>query len=285
MPARPGAHELGQNHLVDPRAVTKIVTLVADRRLPLLEWAAGRGALTRELAALGRPLEAVEIDPHAVAALRRRVGPHVAITHGDILRHAPPQHPHDLVSNLPFHLTTPALRRLLGLDHWQRAVLLTQWEVARKRAAVGGTTLLTAQWWPWFAFELAGRVPASAFAPRPTVDGGILVIDRRTRPSLPPVRRGAYQRWVAAVFAARGRGIAAMLRAADHSGSQDRRSRNDRSRVDHALRDVGVAPSRLPRDLTAEQWASLFSRLGPAPQRPAPARRRPPRGSQRSRER
>lgn len=255
MTVRPGAHELGQNHLVDPTVISRITALLSDRPWPIVEWAAGRGALTTELAALGRPVEAVELDPGSVAALRRKVGPHVAVTEGDIMRHAPPSGPHDVVSNLPFHLTTPALRRLLRQSGWRRSVLLTQWEVARKRAAVGGTTLLTAQWWPWYGFELAGRVPATAFRPRPNVDGGILVIDRRSAPLLPPRARGHYQRWVAGVFAARGRGIAAMLAAAGAP----------RPRIPSALGGLGIARHALPRELNAEQWAGLYRSLGTTP--------------------
>jgi 23S rRNA (adenine-N6)-dimethyltransferase len=74
--------------------------------------------------------------------------------------------------------------------------------VARKRAAVGGTTQLTASWWPWFEFSLAGRVPARAFRPRPSVDGGLLVMSRRDRPLLDRRRHGAYQRFVAEAFRA-----------------------------------------------------------------------------------
>jgi 23S rRNA (adenine-N6)-dimethyltransferase len=79
-------------------------------------------------------------------------------------------------------------------------VLLLQWEVARKRAAVGGTTLLTASWWPWYEFDLAGRVPAAAFRPRPSVDGGILVIRRRPVPLVLPAERACYQRLVRDAF-------------------------------------------------------------------------------------
>src|SRR5690606_36671141 len=70
------------------------------------------------------------------------------------------------------------LRRLLRRPDWRHAILLTQWEVARKRAGVGGGTLLTAQSAPWSEFTLHGRVPARAFRPAPSVDGGILSITR-----------------------------------------------------------------------------------------------------------
>jgi len=256
---RPGPHELGQNHLADRAVARRVAGLVAGRGLPIVEWAAGTGAITRHLARLGTPLEAVEIDPAARAMLRRTVGPHVAITGGDILRHAPPSHPYDLVCNIPFHLTTPVLRRLLRLPRWQRAVLLTQWEVARKRAAVGGTTLLTAQWWPWYTFRLAGRVPAAAFVPRPAVDGGILVVDRRPHPLVDS--RAAYQSWVQAAFTGPGSGITAILA----------RTGLPRRAVDRWARAERVGPHTLPRDLTAEQWVSAYALLRPTGRPRSPA--------------
>jgi 23S rRNA (adenine-N6)-dimethyltransferase len=257
---RPGPHELGQNILTDHAVARDVVGLVAGRSLPIVEWAAGTGALTRRLARLGPPVEAVELDPAALARLRRTVGPHVAITHGDILRHAPPAGRYDLVANLPFHLTTPALRRLLGLPGWQRAVLITQWEVARKRAGVGGTTLLTAQWWPWYAFTLARRVPASAFSPRPSVDAGVLVVDRREQPLVDC--RAGYQRWVRAVFTGPGAGVPAILT----------RAGLPRRAVDRWARTEGVSSRALPRDLTDRQWATAYALHGrhAAPEAPAP---------------
>ncbi|MGF1663311.1 MAG: 23S ribosomal RNA methyltransferase Erm [Kineosporiaceae bacterium] len=246
----PGPAELGQNLLVDHAVITDIVDLVRNGDDPIVEWAAGDGAVTRELAHLGRPLEAVEIDARRIAVLRRRVGPHVAITHGDILRHAPPAGPHDVVCNVPFHLTTPVLRRLLGLPHWGTAVLLTQWEVARKRAGVGGATQLTAQWWPWFDFRLARRVPAAAFSPRPAVDGGLLVVSRRSRPLVPRgADRDLYQRWVRTVFTGRGRDLPAVLAGA---GGGDRRA------TAAWCRAQGLGPRALPRDLTAGQWVAAY---------------------------
>lgn len=251
-PHRPGPHELGQNHLHDTATLRRITRLVARDATPLVEWAAGTGALTTHLARLDRPLEAVEVDPRSVSTLRRRVGAHVIITRGDILRHAPPRRPHDLVCNIPFHLTTPVLRRLLSLPHWRRSVLITQWEVARKRAAVGGTTLLTAQWWPWFSFTLDRRIPASAFRPRPSVDAGLLVIDRRRDPLLSRDHQRAYRSWVRRVFEGRGRDLGEVLV----------RSGIVRREVRRWMRGQHLRPRALPRDLSAAQWVELYVLAG-----------------------
>lgn len=247
-----GAHELGQNLLVDTQVIRRVVDLVRDADRPVVEWAAGRGALTLPLARLGRPLEAVEIDPRSTGRLSRVAPENVTVTRDDILRHAPPSHPHDLVCNVPFHLTTPVLRRLFTLTGWQRAVLITQWEVARKRAAVGGTTLLTAQWWPWLSPRLDRRIPAGAFRPRPSVDAGLLVIDRRAEPLLPVREQRGYQRFAAAVFNGRGRGLHEIL-------ARQGIARDD---VRRWAREHGVGPNALPRELDARAWVGAYRMSG-----------------------
>ena len=119
--------------------------------------------------------------------------------------------PHHVIANVPFSLTTPLLRRLLQQNHWDTAVLLLQWEVARKRAGVGGTTMLTASWWPWYEFSLGKRVPAAAFTPMPTVDGGILIIRRRAVPLVPSELLKDYQYLVRQAFTGPGHGLRVIL--------------------------------------------------------------------------
>lgn len=241
-----GRHELGQNFLIHTPTIDRIVALVADTEGAILEIGAGAGALTTGLAALGRELTAIDIDERRIASLRR-THPRVRVEHGDALRH--PLDAPVIAGNIPFHLTTPILRRLLQRPAWRDAVLLTQWEVARKRAGVGGGTLLTAQAAPWFAFTLHGRVPSHAFRPAPSVDGGILSITRREAPLVPLAQRRSYERFVGDMFAARGRGIAAVLATV---------CRSSRPAAKRRLAEAGVRVDALPRDLTPQQWADLW---------------------------
>lgn len=244
--AHGGRHELGQNFLIHRPTIQRIVDLVAATRGPILEIGAGDGALTAPLARLGRDLVAIDLDEHRVRALRRRL-PHVSVEHADAL-----QHPLDrsvVVGNVPYHVTTPILRRMLARGGWQQAILLTQWEVARKRAGVGGGTMMTAQSAPWFAFSLHGRVPARHFAPMPSVDGGVLRIDRRPTPLVDPHDRSRYERFVKAIFTGRGSGLPALLQHG--AGLTKGQARNVVARL-------GIAPDRLPRDLRPEQWAALW---------------------------
>jgi 23S rRNA (adenine-N6)-dimethyltransferase len=253
----PGPHELGQNFLTDRRTIARIVHLAGQTSGPLVEWGTGDGSVTLPLSRLGRPVEGVEIDAVRARNLRRRVGPHVCISEGDILRHAPPAGS-TVVSNVPFSLTTPVLRHLLSSPDWIRAVLLVQWEVAKKRAGVGGTTQLTTQWWPWISFTLDRRVPASAFRPRPSVDGGILVLDRREHPLLATQQQGRYQAWVRLVFSGGGSGLADILA---------RTGAMTRAQARQFCRDQGVDIRALPRDLTVQHWVAAFFGSRPSSER------------------
>ncbi|MFP5020650.1 ribosomal RNA small subunit methyltransferase A [Pseudonocardia phyllosphaerae] len=244
-----GRHEHGQNFLTDPSVPAALTAVVTGwPPSPLLELGAGDGALTVPLAGLGRPLTAVELDLHRVRRLRRRLGGTVTVRHGDLLEARLDRH-QDVVSNVPYALTTPLLRRLLAAPRWGHALLLLQWEVARKRAAVGPTSALTARWWPWFAFRLVMRVPATAFRPVPAVDGGVLEITRRPVPLVDGPPR-AYQRTVDAVFTGRGRGVVDVV---------GRRFGHRLARAWAAEHAIG--PRALPRDLDAGHWAALHARI------------------------
>ncbi len=250
-----GPHELGQNSLVDPTIVDEVHDLVAATDDPIVELAAGDGALTARLSRAQRPVTAVELDPKRARRLQRRTPEHVAVVTGDILRFRLPEQPHVLVGNLPFHITTAVLKRLLAASHWHTAVLLVQWEVARRRAGVGGASMLTACWWPWYEFTLHRRVPARSFRPEPAVDGGLLVVRRRPRPLV--TERADYQAFVKEVFTGRGRGLREIL---------NRTGRLHRGALDAWLRAEGVPGRALPKDLTAEQWAALWQQArGAAP--------------------
>jgi 23S rRNA (adenine-N6)-dimethyltransferase len=245
-----GPHELGQNWLVDRRFPAEMADVLRHAPpYPVLELGAGNGALTEALLTLGTPVTALELDPGRADRLRRKFEGRARIVEADLLtyefgRH---RHPHHVAANVPFHLTTPLLRRLLRQSHWDTAVLLLQWEVARKRAAVGGTTMLTASWWPWYEFALGARVPAASFAPVPSVDGGILVIRRRLRPLVAVEDRSAYQDLVRQAFTGPGRGFPALVRAQVPSTS-----------VREWMVRQHLGGRTLPRDLSADDWASLF---------------------------
>lgn len=183
----------GQNLLTDVRVVERLLERLDVRNNELVvDVGAGRGALTIPLARAGARVLAIERDRDMVSALQQRVehsgvADRVRIRRGD-LRDVPwPREPYRVVASPPYALTTRLLARLLddpsaGPD---RADLLLQWEVARKRAASPPTSLRSAAWAPWWRFELGERVPRQAFRPVPAGDSGWLTVVRRDPPVLP----------------------------------------------------------------------------------------------------
>jgi 23S rRNA (adenine-N6)-dimethyltransferase len=195
---------LGQNFLRPERARRLVANAGFRPGQLVVEIGAGRGALTRALAREPIDVLAVELDPDWCARLRASLreieASRVRVVAADFLRFRLPTRPFRVIGALPFARTTEICRRLFDDPSLplERADLIVQWEVARKRASEPPHTRLSASWAPWWRFALAGRVDARAFRPVPRVDAGVLVATRREPPLLPEAMAPAYARFVAA---------------------------------------------------------------------------------------
>jgi 23S rRNA (adenine-N6)-dimethyltransferase len=194
---------LGQNFLRPERADQLVDSAAFDSGDLVVEIGAGRGALTYALARRGIHVVALEKDPRWADALRhemgrRRLDGRVSVVRCDALDYRMPRRQYRVIGSLPFGATTAILRYLLD-DPGSclvRADLIVQWEVARKRAVMPPSTLLSTTWAPWWSFEVVERVPATAFRPVPSVDAAVLCVRRRDPPLLPPRMAGPYASFV-----------------------------------------------------------------------------------------
>jgi 23S rRNA (adenine-N6)-dimethyltransferase len=194
---------LGQNFLRPERADQLVESAAFIAGDLVVEIGAGRGALTYALARRGVRVVALEKDPHWADSLRHQVSRRgidadVRVVGCDALDYRWPRQPFRVIGSLPFGATTAILRHLLDdPDSWLvRADLIVQWEVARKRAVMPPSTLLSTTWAPWWSFEVVRRVPAAAFRPVPSVDAAMLRVTRRDPPLLPPRLAGPYASFV-----------------------------------------------------------------------------------------
>lgn len=191
---------LGQNFL--NAATAERLIDQADFRVGdlVVEIGAGCGAMTFALARRGVRLVAVEADPAWCRYLRNRAISYtqIRIVESDFLSMSLPSEPYRVVGSLPFGQTTEILRRLLDDPNtsMQRADLIVQWEVARKRAATPPSTLLSTIWAPWWDIRLACRIPSAQFRPIPAVDAGYLTIMRRNPPVLAPAMARSFASFV-----------------------------------------------------------------------------------------
>jgi len=132
---------LGQNFLIDPNIIRKIISLAElSSHDSVLEIGPGRGILTDALCQSAGRVTAIEIDPrlHTYLTERPTQFQNLTLVLGDAMtypiEHLPPGT--IVVSNLPYYLSTPLLFRLL--EHQQRItrlVLMLQNEVADRLVA------------------------------------------------------------------------------------------------------------------------------------------------------
>jgi len=194
---------LGQNFLRPERARELVAGLGLRAGELVVEIGAGAGALSAELVRHGVELCAVELDPDWAAALRARfraAPTPIRVVEGDFLAFPWPDRPFRVVGSLPFGATTQILRRLFDdpASALERADLVVQWAVARKRAEIPPQTLLSTAWARWWKFALGPRLPAHAFRPVPRVDAALLCATRREPALLPPALARDYAAFVRA---------------------------------------------------------------------------------------
>jgi len=242
----------GQNLLADPQAVRRLVDTARPTPDDLLyEVGAGRGRLTSALLQTGAHVVAYEVDPAMAAALPEH--PRLAVRVENFLAAAPPREPFAVVGNIPYALTSAVVDWCLDAGSLTAATLLTQLEYARKRTGdYGRWSRLTILTWPLVGWELAGRIPRTAFRPAPRVDGGILRLTRRPVPLVGPATMPAYRQFVELGFTGVGGSLQASLAR-----------RYGASRVAGAFRATRLGPDVPVGRVWPEQWLTLFRLLDP----------------------
>src|SRR5919112_2871900 len=113
---RKSRRELGQNFLKDKRVARQVVAQSGMGKDDfVVEFGAGGGMLTGQLAKEARKVMAVEYDPRWFSHLKERFShdENVRVVHEDALRMKLPSQPFRVVANVPFYITTSILHRLL----------------------------------------------------------------------------------------------------------------------------------------------------------------------------
>jgi 16S rRNA (adenine1518-N6/adenine1519-N6)-dimethyltransferase len=261
-------HNLSQNFLADVEILEGILR-EADPgpARGVLEIGPGLGFLTGGLLAAGARVTAVELDRGLVGVLRETFSAELEagvlrIVEGDALdqdlvRLVP--EPYDVVANIPYHITSPILHRLLGrAPRPERLVLMVQREVAERVAAPPGEMSYLSVFCQYHArARVAFRVPRAAFEPAPNVDSAVLVLEPYdTDDRLDPEAEDRLWRVVQAGFRERRKMLHNVL---------TRQLPIPPDRVDAALAAAGIAGDRRPQTLAVGEWLVLVEALGDIP--------------------
>ena len=186
---------LGQNFLVDPRAVSRILELVrSEGACGVVEIGCGLGALTLPLADEGARLVSLDVDPRLVEKTRPRVAARsgtAEVRLQDVLefdfRGAAAEWGTRVVvvGSIPYSITAPILKKLVAeRESIRSAILVTQREVASKVEASPGPdgTSLGVLVRAYADVALAGTISRHAFYPVPEVDSCLWKLTMRASP-------------------------------------------------------------------------------------------------------
>ena len=183
----------GQHWLKDQEVLDQIVN-AANLNIDdcVLEVGPGKGALTEKLIqSHARFIQAIEIDKDLVHVLKKRFSHQnkFSLREGDVLS-APLEAENGLiinkvVANIPYNITGPLLRRLIGglgkgpEINFESLVLLMQKEVAQRINALPGDTnfsALSVRIQLLADCQAVCDVPPKCFQPEPKVDSKVILI-------------------------------------------------------------------------------------------------------------
>jgi 16S rRNA (adenine1518-N6/adenine1519-N6)-dimethyltransferase len=258
---------LGQNFLQDPAALERIALAAEILEDDLvLEIGPGVGSLTRYLACAARKVIAVELDPDLIGPLEAvlRGWSNVQVVQGDILKLAISSlidRPGYLAAaNIPYHITSAIIRRLLESQPKPRRVVLTvQKEVAERIcAAAGDLSLLALSVQVYGKPRIVSHIPAGAFHPVPKVDSAILRIEVSPQPLVPIELLDPFFKLIKAGFGQKRKTLRNSLSTGLHMHARD---------AEALLLNAGIDPKRRAETLSIDEWQGLAQqqRLGQPP--------------------
>src|SRR5579883_62749 len=270
--------KLGQNFLVDPTAVQRIVDALGDiSQKIVIEIGPGKGVLTDKLAVRAGHLIAIELDRVLAAQLRMRYNrmPSVEIIEGDILTmdfssmlgprpgmlvdrspHALPTTAR-LIGNIPYYITSDILLRLFSFaNSFDEVILMLQKEVADRLLAEPGNSeywLLSATAQLYSNIEKLFVVPPAAFAPPPKVYSEVLRLTMKPKLAELDVPEREFINFLKLSFAQKRKTLVNNLKGS-YSGEALR----------SALKSLGLPGDIRAEAVSLDKAAALFRGLEPA---------------------
>lgn len=255
---------LSQNFLIDGNIIRKIVNYseITNDDL-ILEIGPGPGCLSEEILSKNVQLLAVEKDRIMAEALSRLNKPNgnLEIYCDDILNFPieqklkeklRPNQKAIIMGNLPYHLTTPILIKLVPLNAYiSKIVVMVQEEVARRFTAKPGnseygsiTVFLNYYSTPNYGFT----VRKTCFYPIPNVDSAVISLDLHQPPKVS--NQESFFEMTRKCFGKRRKMLRASLKEL-YPGEE----------VSKALIEIGCTPESRPEDLSLDEFIQLFEIL------------------------
>lgn len=195
-----------QNFLRSPKLVNKLIGHSTIKKTDtVLDIGAGSGIISAALASRSAQVIAYEYDSRLVKKLRDNLAyfDNVTVAETDFLSANLPSGPYKIFANIPFHLSSPILRKITEADNPPRAVyLIVQKQFAHKLIIDTDrfTGVLGAQVAPRFTTRVRYVLQRTDFQPAPAVDTVLVELRLRDEPLLPISQLSDYRAFVDKCF-------------------------------------------------------------------------------------
>jgi len=201
---------------------------------------AGSGAITAVLATRVKKVVAIEFEPRMAQKLRENMERYenVTVLEGDFLEMPLPTSEYKIFANIPFHLSSPILRKLTEAGNPPLATyLIVQKQFANKLLPNfnGFTGMLGMMIGPAFGVRIRRPLRRTDFFPHPNVDTVLLELLKRPEPFIPKKEMPAYRAFIEGCFS------------------------DPKIFVKTPQAAVGLKPGIKPSEMNLAQWVALFN--------------------------
>lgn len=230
-----------QYFLRSPRFVKELVGHSNIKKNDVVyDIGAGSGVISSVLAQRCKSVIAIEPEPRMAQKLKTNMEkhPNVTVYQGDFLTMPLPKTPYKVFANIPFHLSSPIVRRITESDNPPAATyLIVQKQFANKLLADSDhfTGQLGMMIGPWLAARIRKRLQRTDFWPHPNVDTVLLELIPRPEPLIDVRLRSAYHRFTEECFS------------------------DPRKFSKTPISKIGLPASIKPSQMKLEQWVALFT--------------------------
>lgn len=246
--------KLGQNFLVDGRTIKRMVEAADIKKDDVvLEIGPGLGALTEELLKRAKKIVAVEKDPRMVSFLKDNFSGfgNLNIIQADILKLDAFPKEYKIIGNLPFYLTSPAIRKFLEEVENKPSfmVFLIQKEVGQRICAEPPEmSILSVSVQIYADPKIVSYVKNRSFWPKPKVDSAMIKITPFAKPNLVKGKMELFFKIVKAGFSQPRKQLANNL---------SKKLGLSRTETESWLLRNNIDPKRRSETLSVEDWINL----------------------------
>ena len=258
--------QLGQSFLVDKLVLKKIIQAAELKKDDIvLEIGSGLGTLTMELAKRVKKVIAIEKDKKLYDLLKEILKNYknIEVINADILDlgmqslsdrlggRTPNNAPNKIVSNLPYYIASPVIRKFLEAENKPKSmILMIQKEVARRIIArPPNMSILSIAVQSYANPEIIDYVSKSAFYPTPKVDSAIIKITPYVRPRVSHINSVRFFRLVKAGFSSKRKQLANSLSRELCLNKKVIKTILEKSKIDIKIR---------PQNLDIKDWLKIY---------------------------